>query len=82
MKAEIENNEHRPYNNELETLYDYNHRLIDSISDADIKTELIANGNCTPNMKDADYLHSHEKKDAVPKIQYHHSNNKNNPNHF
>ena len=63
LKAEIENNEHRPYNNELETLYDYNHRLIDSISDADIKTELIANGNCTPNMKDADYLHSHEKKD-------------------
>lgn len=63
LKAEIENNEHLPYNNELETLYDYNHRLIDSISDADIKTELIANGNCTPNMKDADYLHSHEKKD-------------------
>ena len=63
IKPEIEKNEHRPYNNELETLYDYNHRLIDSISDADIKNELIANGNCTPNMNDADYLYSHEKKD-------------------
>lgn len=63
IKAEIENDEHRPYNDELETLYDYNHRLINSVSDTDIKTKLIANGNFTPNLNDTDYLHSYEKKD-------------------
>lgn len=63
IKAEIESNENRPYNNGLETLYDYNHRLIDSVSDTGIKTKLIANGNCTPNLNDTDYLHSYEKKD-------------------
>lgn len=63
IKAEIESNEHRPYNNGLETLYDYNHRLINTITDTDVRNKLIAKGNCTPQVNDIESLHSHDKND-------------------
>lgn len=63
MKPEIEKNQHRPYNNELEILYGYNHRLINTISDTEIKNKLIANGNYTPESNDIDPFYSYDKID-------------------
>jgi len=65
MKPEIEKNEHRPYNNELEILYDYNHRLINIISDIDLKSILTANGNCSPKLNTMDSLRTADKNDET-----------------
>lgn len=65
INAEVEQHALRYKNVELETLYDYNKKLIKLISNPNLKEKLLANGNCTPTYNNTDLYQSisnHENK--------------------